>query len=88
MFRIIINISILLSSFLLPVYITAIIIFISFIIFNDFIEGVFFGFILDILYGGNRVFGLDFYLLFFLIFAIIYLISPKLKKMLKFYPRD
>jgi hypothetical protein len=85
MLRIIINILILFLVFLSPSYITAILIFISFFIFNNFFEGICFGLILDILYGGNMVFGLKFNLFFFLLFIIIYFISPKIKKMLKFY---
>jgi len=85
MLRSFLIILLLISSFIFPSYLTALFIFLGVLFFNNFIEAVFFGFLLDILYGGNTVFGFRFHYFFLLLFAVIYLISPKIKKMLKFY---
>jgi hypothetical protein len=85
MLRIFSIIFLLITAFISPSYLVAIMAVILIFVFNNYIEAVFFGLLLDILYSGNTVFGFHFKLFFFVLLGLIYLISPKIKKMLKFY---
>ena len=88
MLRLFLNIIIFLSIFFLPAYITALVIIASIFIFNNFIESMFWAFIIDILYGGGKFFGgLEFNCIFVFAITIIFLISFRIKKILIFYPR-
>ena len=98
--RIIIDILLIFSVFLLPPYISFIIIIGLIFVFNNFVESLLASFVLDLLYGIKsltiqdnsflyRVL-LDFVCShrFFFITLFIFIISFNLKKMLKFYPKD
>lgn len=83
MFRLLANILLILSVFILPVYISVILILLCIFIFNNFIESIIFGYLLDIFYSGGSVFGINFsYSITALIF-ICYLFSFKLKTVLR-----
>jgi hypothetical protein len=84
----ILDILALLSVFLLPPYITAVFLFVLMFFFEDFFEGVIFAYIIDRIYGGGKVLGLDFPFIFTIFFLILFLISLKLKTVLKFYSRN
>ncbi len=82
-YRIIVDIILIISAFLLPNYVSVILIFVSVLIFNNFIESIIFGFILDMLYGSGRIFGYNFAYFFTLISVIFYVISFKIKEMVR-----
>jgi len=82
-YRIIADIVLILSVFLLPSGVTIILIFASVLFFNNFIESIIFSFILDMLYGNGRIFGYHFAYFFTTISIIFYLISFKIKKMVR-----
>lgn len=87
MMRVISNLFLLLSVFIFPPYITAVFLLISIFIFENFIEAVVFGYFLDIVYGGGKIFSYNFHYIFTILLVIVFLISLKLKTMLKFYSR-
>jgi hypothetical protein len=73
------------SLFELPVYLTAVLAIVLIFFFKNYIEAVIFGLLIDIIYAGNTIYGFHFKFFFFVLILVIYLISPKLKKVLKFY---
>jgi hypothetical protein len=83
MFRILANILLILSVFFLPVYITVFLSLIFIFLFNNFVEAVFFGFILDSIYGSGSIFSIKFAYFITLLLFIFYTISFKMKKMLR-----
>jgi len=83
MFRIISNLLLILSIFLLPVYISVILIFISIFLFKNFIEAIIFGFLIDLLYGSGTIFGYHFAYFFTALVFIFFILSFKLKKILR-----
>jgi hypothetical protein len=87
MFRFLSVLFILLSLFILPNFITAFLLFIFIFIFDSPFEVLFFAYILDILYHGGVFFGYESLYLFTIIFLFIFIISFKLKTVLKFYER-
>jgi len=82
-YRIVGDVILILSVFLLPSYVSVILIFTSILIFDNFMESIIFGFILDLLYGSGRVFGYHFTYFFTLISIIFYLASFKIKEMVR-----
>ncbi len=87
MFRFISSLLVLISVFLLPTFITAVFLFILIFIFDNFFEALVFAYIMDILYRGGTLFGFTSPYLFTFVFLLIFLISFKLKTVLKFYER-
>lgn len=83
MFRIISNIFLILSIFLFPQYITVIFLLISLYIFNNFFESIIYAFILDLLYSNGNTFGIHFGYQITLIIFVLYLLSFKLKAILR-----
>ncbi len=83
MLRIFVNLLIVLSVFILPVYLSIFLILVLIFIFNNFIEAVVLGFLVDLLYGGGSIFGIHFAYFFTIMMLIFYLISFKLKHMIR-----
>ncbi len=83
MIRIFLNIILILSIFILPVYVSVVLIFISVFLFKNFIEAIIFGFLIDTLYGSGTILGIHFAYFFTAIIFIFFLISFKFKKMLR-----
>lgn len=83
MLRILINLLIILSIFMLPAYISVILILFSIIIVNDFIEAVIWAILIDVLYGGGSIFGLHFAYFFTAVVLVCYLSSFKIKSALR-----
>lgn len=81
--RILTNILLMFSVFLLPVYVSVIFIVASIFFFNNFVEAMIFGFVIDLLYGNGSIFGIHFAYFFTLIILILYLFSFSLKKILR-----
>jgi hypothetical protein len=83
MFRIISNIFIIFSLFILPIYVT--IFAIIYFIFKqeNFIEAIIFGYLIDFIYGSGTIFTIHFAYFFTLFISIIYLVSFKLKTILR-----
>jgi len=72
-----------LSVFMLPIYVSIFLILISIFFFNNFVEAMLFGFIIDLLYGSGTILGLHFAYFFTIIILIFYLFSFKLKEILR-----
>jgi len=87
MYRLLSNILILLSVFLFPAYISALILVFFIFVFNNFFEAVFWSYLIDILYGAGLAFSLGYNYFFLIVIAIIFLSSFRIKKTLVFYPR-
>ena len=83
MIRIFANLFIILSIFILPIYFSIFLIFIAILIFNNFIESIVLGYIIDLLYGSGSTFGFHFAYFFTIVIIIFYLLSFKLKKILR-----
>ena len=83
MLRILLNILIIIFLFIFPVYISFILILASIFFINNFMEAIIWGFFLDLLYGSGRIFGVHFPYFFTLIILVFYLISFRLKTMLR-----
>lgn len=83
MLRFITNLFIILSIFILPVYITAIIIIFSIFNINNFFESILWAYLLDQIYNGGNIFGINFTYFFTIISFIIYLASFKIKAALR-----
>jgi len=83
MSRILINLLIVLSVFVFPPYVSALIILLAIFFINNFFETIAWGALIDILYGGGTIFGLHFAYFFTAIIFIFYLFSFKFKKMLR-----
>ena len=100
LYRIIIDILLVFLVFLLPSYLTFIFLIILLFTFNNFVEAVFVAFVLDSLYGvkslviqnshsfNNLLIDFIYSHKFLFIILIIFIISFKLKKVLKFYSKD
>ncbi|MFH0755340.1 MAG: hypothetical protein V1910_01590 [bacterium] len=82
-FRFFSDLLIVLSVFILPIYISVFLIFLAIFLFNNFIEAIIWIFLINLLYGGGNIFGLNFAYFFILIIFIFYLISFKLKTILR-----
>jgi hypothetical protein len=85
MLRFILDIILLFFVFLLPTWLTALLVLVCIFYFDFFAEAIFFGLIMDIIYGGGKVFGMNFPYIFTVVLGLIFLISLKLRGMLKFY---
>jgi len=83
MARIISNILLVLSVFVLPVYISVFFILISIFLFDNFVEAILWAFVIDILYGGGGILGIHFVYFFTLIMLIAYIFSFKFKEVLR-----
>ena len=83
MIRILSNLLLILSVFLLPFYISFVLIILFTFFIDDFIEGIIFGALIDILYGGGSIFSIGFAYFFTAIIFIFYLFSFRLKEMLR-----
>ncbi len=84
MFRLFSNVLIFLSIFLLPSYISILIIILGTLIFEKFLESMIYGFVLDILYGNGSIFGFHFAYFFTLVGIFFYFISFKTKTFIRF----
>jgi len=83
MIRLICDIILVLSVFLLPPFITLFFILLSILFFNNFIEAFFVGAILDLIYGGGGIFNTHLFFFFTLVTFLFYILSIKLKKILR-----
>ena len=81
--RLIADILLILMIFILPSYISIILIFIAIILFNNFFESIIFAYFLDILYSNGVIFGYHFAYMFTLISLIFYIFSFSLKKVVR-----
>jgi len=88
MIRIIADIFALLAIFVLPSYISIIFLIILVFYFDIYIESVFVAYLVDVLYGGRIIFGIHFNYIFAFAIFIIFLLSFRLKEILRFYPRS
>lgn len=82
MFRILSNILITFSIFLLPQYITIFLVILAILAFDNFFESIVFGLCLDTLYGSGLL-GFDLGYFFTIVALVFYLISFKLKTILR-----
>jgi len=73
-----------LSVFVFPVYISFLIIILSIIITDNFVEAVFWGYILDLIYGNGHIFSYNYFYFFTTTIILIYMLSFKIKKMVRF----
>jgi len=87
MIRLVINLLTILSVFVFPPYVTALFLSLTIVFFPFYFESVLFALILDVVYGGGKIFGVEFPFIFTSIFLVFFLISFKIKTMLKFYPQ-
>lgn len=83
MIRIFIDLALLISVFLLPPYVTFIFVLITILFFRAFVESIFFGFLLDLIYGGGSLFHFNVFYFFTLLIFIFYIVSIQLKKVLR-----
>lgn len=83
MIRLICDIILVLSVFLLPPFLTLILVLLSILFFNNFLEAFFMGAILDLIYGGGGIFGTHLFFFFTLITFLFYVLSIRLKKILR-----
>ncbi|MFA6340820.1 MAG: hypothetical protein WCX27_01070 [Candidatus Paceibacterota bacterium] len=84
MARIFSNILILISVILLPPYLSACIVILFIFVFKNFLESIFWGFCIDMIYGGGALRSYFPYVLTVSL-SLIFLLSFKVKKMLRFY---
>jgi len=84
-FRIAADILVVLSIFYSPWWVTALIILSSFFIFKNFYEGIFAGFLIDVLYGVKATEFLGIWFVHFAFYFIFYMLSLKLKKNIRMY---
>jgi len=87
MIRFILDILLLVSIFIFPPVVTGIFIFLLIIFLNNYLESIFFAFIIDTIYGGKAMMGGYSSFVFTITFLIVFILSFKIKTMLKFYPR-
>ncbi len=85
MIRLISNLFMLVSVFVLPPYVSALLLVVFIFIFSNFAESIFWALIIDSLYSGGLFFGYNFHYIFTLSIIIIFTLSFKLKKQIKFY---
>ena len=83
MFRILSNIFLIFSLFLLPIYITLFLILYFIFVFDNFFEAIILGFLIDTIYGSGSIFTIHFSYFFTLLISIFYLISFRLKTILR-----
>lgn len=83
MFRILANLLLFLSVLFLPVYVSIVLILVCIFLFNNFAESIAFGFLLDLFYSGGNVFGLNFAYFITSFIFVFYLVSFKLKTILR-----
>ncbi len=84
MMRFFINILVFLSVVYLPTYLGALVVVICIFMYENFIESIFWAYLIDVLYGGGKFFHFAFPYIFTLFIGVLYLSSFKLKKMLRF----
>lgn len=82
MFRIISNLLIILSIFLLPPYVIIILIALATLVFDNFFESIILGLFLDTLYGSS-FWGFDFAYIFTILTLVFYILSFKLKTVIR-----
>ena len=87
MLRFLLDIVAFILIYIFPPYISAVVLFVLMFFFADYMEGVVFAYFIDVIYGGGKVFGLNYPYIFTTIFVVLFLISLKLKTVLKFYSR-
>lgn len=83
--RIFSDLLILISVFIFPPYLSALLTVVFIFIFPVFFESIIWAFIIDILYGGGLFWGHEFHYVFTFFVIIIFALSFKLKKQIKFY---
>jgi hypothetical protein len=83
MIRIFVDLVLLISVFLLPPYVTLIFVLIGILFFKGYVESIFFGFLLDLIYGGGSLFHFYMFYFFTLLIFIFYIVSIQLKKVLR-----
>lgn len=83
MIRILCDIGLLLSVFLLPSYVTFVLVLFCILFLGNFVESIVFGFLLDLLYGGGGFFNINVFYFFTALIFIFYILSIKLKKILR-----
>ena len=83
MIRIFCDLALLLSVFLLPPYVTLFFVLVSILFMESFVESIIFGFLLDLIYGGGSFLNIEIFYFFTLLIFIFYIISIKLKKVLR-----
>ncbi len=83
MIRILSNIFLLVAVFLFPIYLSIVLILFFIFSLDNFFESIIFAYILDLLYSGGSIFGINFPYSITLLIFIVYLISFRLKTILR-----
>ena len=83
MFRILSNFILILSVFLLPVYLSVFLILLSIFLFDNFIEAIAWAFLVDLLYSGGSFFGFHLQYFFTIVVSFFYLVSFRLKTVIR-----
>jgi|GEM_PF-1392081 len=87
MYRLFLNILVLLSVFFFPAYISALFLIALIFLLNNFFEAIFWAYVIDILYGAGSSLVFGFNYVFLILIIVIFLASFRIKKTLVFYPR-
>lgn len=74
-----------LALFTFPWYLSFLIAIFLLFYFDNYVEIVFFGLFFDILYGGRGMYNISYPYVFFVVFLFVWVVSFKLKDVLKFY---
>jgi len=83
--RIFLNIFLFVSVIFFPPYISMVFIFLFIFLYEHFIESIFWAFLLDTIYGSGAFWGVHLPYLFTIGITIIFIISFRFKKMVRFY---
>lgn len=77
--RVLADILLIIAIYFFPVYLSFILILVAMWYFNNYVESMAFGLIIDLLYSSGHIWGINYSYFFFTLVFILYLLSFKIK---------